>query len=226
MNTFDIAPSQTLYVNNLNDKVKKNQLKRSLYHIFSQFGSIMDIVALKTTRMRGQAWIVFEDIAAATNALRSLQGFPFYDKAMRLAYAKAKSRAVEMQEGSYKKKKRKLQKKQHIGPPLPKEAEPSVSKAASAPLALTNGAPRSMTIEDAGPKSRMIMCKDLPERCNEMMLSTLFKQFSGLQDIRLISGKRMAFIEYGNEDEAEVAMKALQNFRLSQSENLHLSYAK
>lgn len=27
-----------------------------------------------------QAWIVFADIAAATAALRGMQGFPFYEK--------------------------------------------------------------------------------------------------------------------------------------------------
>lgn len=32
--------------------------------------------------MRGQAFVVFKDIASATNALRSMQGFPFYDKPM------------------------------------------------------------------------------------------------------------------------------------------------
>jgi U2 small nuclear ribonucleoprotein B'' len=48
--------------------------------MFSQFGKILDVVALKTYRMRGQAWVVFADVAAATNALRSMQGFPFFDK--------------------------------------------------------------------------------------------------------------------------------------------------
>ena len=32
--------------------------------------------------MRGQAFVVFADIASATNALRSMQGFPFYEKPM------------------------------------------------------------------------------------------------------------------------------------------------
>lgn len=32
--------------------------------------------------MRGQAFVVFKDISSATNALRSMQGFPFYDKPM------------------------------------------------------------------------------------------------------------------------------------------------
>ena len=58
------------------------ELKKSLYAIFSQFGPILDIVALKTLKMRGQAFVVFKDIASATNALRSMQGFPFYEKPM------------------------------------------------------------------------------------------------------------------------------------------------
>lgn len=58
------------------------ELKKSLYAIFSQFGPILDIVALKTLKMRGQAFVVFRDITSATNALRSMQGFPFYDKPM------------------------------------------------------------------------------------------------------------------------------------------------
>ena len=59
-----------------------SELKKSLYAIFSQFGQIVDIVALKTLKMRGQAFIIFNDINSATNALRSIQGFPFYDKPM------------------------------------------------------------------------------------------------------------------------------------------------
>lgn len=48
--------------------------------MFSQFGKIIDVVALKTLRMRGQAWVVFSDVAAATNAKNTMQGFPFFDK--------------------------------------------------------------------------------------------------------------------------------------------------
>jgi RNA recognition motif-containing protein len=58
------------------------ELKKSLYAVFSQFGKILDIVACKTLKLRGQAWVVFDDVTAATNALRQMQGFPFYDKPM------------------------------------------------------------------------------------------------------------------------------------------------
>ena len=59
-----------------------SELKKSLYAIFSQFGQILDIVALKSLKMRGQAFVIFKDINSGTNALRSMQGFPFYDKPM------------------------------------------------------------------------------------------------------------------------------------------------
>jgi RNA recognition motif-containing protein len=32
--------------------------------------------------MRGQAFVIFKEINSAANALRSMQGFPFYDKPM------------------------------------------------------------------------------------------------------------------------------------------------
>lgn len=79
---MDIRPNNTIYINNLNEKVKKEELKKSLYAIFSQFGQILDIVAMKTLKMRGQAFVIFKEIQSSTNALRSMQGFPFYDKPM------------------------------------------------------------------------------------------------------------------------------------------------
>lgn len=82
MITSDVPPNHTIYINNLNEKIKKSQLKKSLYAVFSQFGTILDIVCSRTLRMKGQAWVVFDDVASATNALRQMQGFPFYDKPM------------------------------------------------------------------------------------------------------------------------------------------------
>lgn len=58
------------------------ETKKLLYALFGQFGKVIDIVVMRTDRLRGQAWVVFADLTASTNALRSLQGFPFYDKPM------------------------------------------------------------------------------------------------------------------------------------------------
>ena len=45
--------------------------------------------------------MVFADVASATEAMRAMQGFPFYDKPMRITYAKTKSDATAKQEGSF-----------------------------------------------------------------------------------------------------------------------------
>lgn len=52
----------------------------SLYTLFSTYGPVLDVVALKTAKMRGQAHIVYRDVQASTQALRALQGFDFFGK--------------------------------------------------------------------------------------------------------------------------------------------------
>uniref|UniRef100_A0A669Q6A9 RRM domain-containing protein n=1 Tax=Phasianus colchicus TaxID=9054 RepID=A0A669Q6A9_PHACC len=59
-----------------------SELKKSLYAIFSQFGQILDILVSRSLKMRGQAFVIFKEMGSASNALRSMQGFPFYDKPM------------------------------------------------------------------------------------------------------------------------------------------------
>ncbi|KAE8696553.1 hypothetical protein F3Y22_tig00110656pilonHSYRG00120 [Hibiscus syriacus] len=60
----------------------QTELKKLLHAVFSQFGKILDVLGLKTLKHKGQAWVIFEDVSSATNALRRMQGFPFYDKEM------------------------------------------------------------------------------------------------------------------------------------------------
>ena len=43
---------------------------------------MLDIVALKSSKHRGQAHVVFRDVHASTQALRALQGFDFFGKEM------------------------------------------------------------------------------------------------------------------------------------------------
>uniref|UniRef100_A0A8P0TEE2 U1 small nuclear ribonucleoprotein A n=1 Tax=Canis lupus familiaris TaxID=9615 RepID=A0A8P0TEE2_CANLF len=98
---MDIRPNHTIYINNMNDKIKKEELKRSLYALFSQFGHVVDIVALKTMKMRGQAFVIFKELGSSTNALRQLQGFPFYGKPMRIQYAKTDSDIISKMRGTF-----------------------------------------------------------------------------------------------------------------------------
>lgn len=58
-------------------KVQKADLRAALYMLFSTYGPVLDVVALKTMSMRGQAHIVYRDVQTATQAMRSLEGQSF-----------------------------------------------------------------------------------------------------------------------------------------------------
>ncbi|KAI9467310.1 hypothetical protein BJY52DRAFT_1110332 [Lactarius psammicola] len=89
-----IQPNTTLYINNLNDKINKDEIRSQLFALFTTYGKLIDVVATKTPKMRGQAFLVFTDLPSATAALRACDGMTFYDKPMRISYAKSKSHAT------------------------------------------------------------------------------------------------------------------------------------
>ena len=76
------TPNTTLYINNLNDKVNKDELRHQLFSLFMTYGKVLDVVAQKGPKRRGQAFLVFADLAEATAAMRACEGFIFYDKPM------------------------------------------------------------------------------------------------------------------------------------------------
>ncbi|KAJ1656385.1 hypothetical protein IWQ61_004029 [Dispira simplex] len=88
------VPSPTLYISNLNEKIKIPALKASLQTLYGTYGTLLDIVAHGNLRMRGQAFIVFENQEMATKALTATQGFPLFGKPMLVQYARTKSDAT------------------------------------------------------------------------------------------------------------------------------------
>lgn len=110
----EMRPNNTIYINNLNEKIKKDELKKSLYAIFSQFGQILDILVSRNLKMRGQAFVIFKEVSSATNALRSMQGFPFYDKPMRIQYSKSDSDIIAKVKGTFVERDRKRQEKRKV----------------------------------------------------------------------------------------------------------------
>uniref|UniRef100_A0A3Q3G6Z6 Small nuclear ribonucleoprotein polypeptide B2 n=1 Tax=Labrus bergylta TaxID=56723 RepID=A0A3Q3G6Z6_9LABR len=208
---MDIRPNHTIYINNINDKVKKEEMKRSLYALFSQFGQILEVVAMKTMKMRGQAFVVFKELAASTNALRQLQGFPFYNKPMRIQYAKTDSEVIAKVKGTYGDKEKKKDKKK-------KALEPATSLIKK---------PDLFSQVPDNPPNYILFLNNLPEETNEMMLSMLFNQFPGFKEVRLVPGKHdIAFVEFESDTQAGVAKDALQGFRITATCAMKVTYAK
>lgn len=81
-NSVQAHVSNTIYCSNLPDKLQKDDLKQALYMLFSTYGSILDIVALKTLKMRGQAHVLFRDSQASAAAFDALKNHEFFGKPM------------------------------------------------------------------------------------------------------------------------------------------------
>ncbi|GAQ86276.1 putative RNA recognition motif containing protein [Klebsormidium nitens] len=240
----DAAPNQTIYVSNLNEKIKKEEMKKSLYAVFSQFGKILDIVNLKTLKLRGQAWVVFDDITAATNALRQMQGFPFYDKPMKIAYAKTKSDAVSKADGTFvprekrkaieEREKEKARKRAAAAGPVPAALPgqmPGMMPGmvpGMVPPAYGYGMPPPMAVPEApAPPNNLLFVENLPLEASKLMLSTLFNQFPGFKEVRMIESKPgIAFVEFSDENQSTVAMSGLQGYRITPTNPMLITYAK
>merc|ERR1719399_613424 len=77
---------------------------------------------MKSLKRRGQAWIIFKETSSATNALKSLQGFPFYNKPMRINYSKTKSDIVAKADGTFVERPKKIVKREDLRKSAPEQA--------------------------------------------------------------------------------------------------------
>ncbi|VDN51825.1 unnamed protein product [Dracunculus medinensis] len=209
---MDLKPNHTIYINNLNEKTKKEELKKALYAIFSQFGQIIDILAFKTLKMRGQAHVIFKEISSATNALRAMQGFPFYDKPMRIQFAREDSDVIAKAKGTFVERPKKHS-GSRVGEKKKKVGQTRDTKKARADK---NGNTGNGIAEKANPPNKILFCTNLPEETTDQMLSLLFNPFPGLKDIRRIPNRPdIAFVEFDTEGHATAARDALNNFKIT-----------
>ncbi|KAF6155561.1 hypothetical protein GIB67_004555 [Kingdonia uniflora] len=237
MSTGDATPNMTIYINNLNEKTKMEELKKSLYAVFSQFGKIIEVLAFKTLKHKGQAWVVFEDVSSATSALKQMQGFPFYEKPMRIQYAKTKSDVIAKADGSFVPRERrkrheeraeKKRREQHhdanqAGMGL--SALYAGSYGAAPPMMYPGGA--KSVPEAPAPPNTILFIQNLPHETTPMMLQMLFCQYPGFKEVRMVEAKPgIAFVEYGDEMQATIAMAGLQGFKITQQNPMVITYAK
>ena len=57
-------------------------MKYALYNLFQAFGQVVQIVCKRSDKMRGQAFVVFKEVAEAAAAKNNLTGYPIFGKPM------------------------------------------------------------------------------------------------------------------------------------------------
>ena len=179
---------------------------------------VLDIICLRREALRGQAWVIFDDVSSATSALRSENGFMFFGKELKIAYAHEKSDRIAKRDGTYvPKDRRKRRVEQPQGEAKRVKLDESTNKE-EGEGSFAKGEQKSQTA------SNILFAQNLPSDCNEMMLAMLFRPYSGYKEVRF-PREGLAFIEFDDEAHATLALKGLNGFRLNPKDSLCLEYA-
>ncbi|OUM69922.1 hypothetical protein PIROE2DRAFT_37868, partial [Piromyces sp. E2] len=211
------------------------ELRKALYYLFSQYGRVVDVVALKTMKMRGQAFIVYREITEATKAMRSLQGFPLFDKPIKIDYAKTRSNKLNVLDGEYKLDESNTQsiysqifsesKFSQGVTTVSRKREHEEDDQANKKMALDKTEEEEE--EENVIPNRILFLQNLPIDVTDKMLSYLFVQYPGFKEIRLVPGKPdIAFAEYENELQAQTALKVLDGFNITPENAMKVEFAK
>jgi RNA recognition motif-containing protein len=193
--TSIIQPNETLYVKNLNEKVKENILKDSLSKLFSQYGSILDIKIKNNIIMKGQAFIIFKEISEAEEAMSKLQGKLIFNKELKIFYSKQKSDCLLKEKGLLDENKYNHRKEET------KSKRDTFYKELKSKL-LSN----KRKLNTGSTQSRKLFIDNIETNIEENDLLPLFSKINGFKNLFIIKDKKVCFVEYENETQASQAL--------------------
>ncbi|KAL0952054.1 hypothetical protein HGRIS_008692 [Hohenbuehelia grisea] len=251
--TVPEVTSETLYIQNLNEKIKPEVIKASLRGLFKSYGEVLDVVAHGNLRMRGQAFVSFESADIAKKAMREVRGFPLYSKPMQISFARTRSDAVVKKldaENFDAHKTRRADHKRACRQRLSscictylyfrsgqtRYTNPLKQKFRAKKLAAEQDgtaaapAPKRPNVQmpdEYLPPNKILFLQNLPEIVTKDQLMALFSQYPNLHEVRLIPTKKdIAFVEYLDEGSAGVAKDALHNYKLDGENKIKITFAR
>jgi RNA recognition motif-containing protein len=219
------------------------ELKQSLFQLFSQYGEILEIHARKSFKMKGQAFVVYKDLNSATTARHALNNAIVFGKPVvslnsnpqHVNYSRNTSDAIGRQAGKFSQKeqlikeqeRRKRRERKFIYSPLEEYLEiKKKTQAVSVNKQKEQVRHFQPKDEGAAPPNNTLFVEELTPDVTENILKTIFGKYNGFREVRLFSGKGMAFVEYDTELNAGAALLGLNNMNLTNECVLHISFAK
>ncbi|KAH7395101.1 U2 small nuclear ribonucleoprotein B [Phaeosphaeria sp. MPI-PUGE-AT-0046c] len=205
------VPIETIYVNNLEERVTIDTMKQALTKVFQYYGPILDIIAKSSLKRKGQAFIVFDSEKSALEAVEDMNGFDLYGKALKVSRAKThsdetvKRKAADMFE-EHKRKRLTLKDFKRAEEDAKAQANPV---AAEKPRAAKTGA-AAVPDEYVRP-NKVLFLQNIPHDVTEDDLTAIFEQYEGFKEVRYVSVRNVAFAEFDNEQFAITAKEATAN---------------
>ncbi|QIW98955.1 hypothetical protein AMS68_004473 [Peltaster fructicola] len=217
----EIAPNATVYVRNINERVKIPVLLEALRGLFSEYGEIQDIIAKKSLKRKGQAFIVYDEIESAQNAIDELNGFEIYGKQLSVDFAKTRSDVTVLNEDG--EEALEAHKTQRIATRA-KETAAAAAAAAAASAAQQSTKREHDDDDDAAqrpakmpkvamsavpdeylPPNKTLTIRELPANVTKDDLIAAFGRFPRFREVRTVPGRPLAFIEFEDAEAGEIA---------------------
>ncbi|PGH36964.1 hypothetical protein GX50_00200 [[Emmonsia] crescens] len=232
-----LAPNSTVYVRNLEERIKVEPLKEALTEIFSEYGNIIDIVAKTNLKAKGQAFVVFDNVDSATRAIEEINGFELFEKPMVLDYARTRSDATVLKERGETEleahKRRRLAEKERKQAQEALEAQKKLKRGVAAPggvearpSKVTRGAGLKPSTAAAAPvipdeylpPNKILFLREIPDSLDQDGLTAVFGRFEGFKEVRMVPGRKgIAFVEYEAETGAISAKEATSGMPLGEN---------
>jgi len=226
-------PTETIYIQNLNEKIRIPILKETLTNLFSNYGPVLDVIAHRNVRMRGQAFVAFESAETAAKAQREVNRFPLYNKPMQISFARTRADAIVKKFDpnnfdEHKTERLDRKKKSRTDNPVRRKLRAKKLEAAGGAIPATGPKRPAVQMPDEYlPPNKILFLQNLPENVTKDQLNSLFSQYPNLYEVRLIPTKKdIAFVEYMDEGSATVAKEALHNHKLDGESKIKITYAR
>eukprot|EP00347_Sterkiella_histriomuscorum_P013706 403363680 len=203
----------TLYVRNLNDKIKTDEMKITLFHLFSQVGEVIEINMRNTNnsqKLRGQAFIVFREQDMADRGLQELKGFNLFGKSIDIQYAKQNSDVTLKNKGVFDDSIRlnRRQKRKQKDELKRKEKKEKLVIAEQQLKQQLNY--KEMALK----QSNAIAIDNLPGNYNQLLLQELLRNYPGVADYNLDVEKHVATVHFHTSNDAKVALAGLNQYQI------------
>ncbi|KAF7187496.1 U1 small nuclear ribonucleoprotein [Pseudocercospora fuligena] len=219
-------PNATLYVRGIDEKIKIPTLIQEIHDTFGEFGTIIDVVAKKNLKARGQAFVVFESPEEAEIAMEALQGFDLLGQPVTIAFAKTRSDAtIKKDDGDEELEKWKQVRLAEKERKKAEEAAAEAAKPAKRPADSANLAerpakstkPSNAMADEYLPPNKTLILRDFPDEYGKDELSALFARFPGFKEVRVVPGRKgLAFAEYEDEIGGTAAKEAMHGQELGE----------
>lgn len=208
---------------NLNEKIKIPVLKEKLLEEFTPFGPVLDVIAHKNIRMRGQAFVVFESIDSAKKAQQEMRNRELFGKPMIVQFAKTKSDATISQSGN--EEALDTHKRRRIASKELRQVEDSKRPALSTSTSSKPTSRKKKDQLDFLPPNKILFLQDLPAGIQQSAVEAIFSQFKGFMEVRLMEVRRLGFVEFETDEDAVSAKENTAGLVMEDSA-VRITYAK